>query len=64
MNLTINNELLDANVLAVNLMKADSGSGVREVDLYQITPGRTAHIGMITTLDTKIKETTPTKSLV
>ncbi len=39
MNLTINNELLDANVLAVNVMKADSGSGVREVDLYQIIPG-------------------------
>lgn len=39
MNLTINDELLAAGVLAVNLRKTDIGSGVREVDLYQIMPG-------------------------
>lgn len=39
MNLTINDELLEAGVLAVNLRKTDIGSGVREVDLYQILPG-------------------------
>lgn len=39
MNLTVNTELLDANVLAVNVMKTDSGSGVKEVDIYQVLPG-------------------------
>lgn len=39
MYLTVNNDLLDAGVLAVSLRKIDSGSGVREVDLYQIMPG-------------------------
>ena len=38
-NLAINDDLLDAGVLAVNLMKNDTGSGVREVDLYRIMPG-------------------------
>ena len=38
-NLTINEELLDAGVLAVDLRKTDIGSGVREVDLYQVMPG-------------------------
>jgi hypothetical protein len=37
--LTINYELLDAGVLGVNVVKIDSGSGVKEVDLYQILPG-------------------------
>lgn len=39
MNLTINDELLEAGVLGVNLRKTDIGSGVREVDIYQILPG-------------------------
>ena len=38
-NLTVNTELLDAGVLAVNLRKSDSGSGVRTVDVYQVMPG-------------------------
>lgn len=38
-NLTVNDELVEAGVLAVNLMKSDLGSGVREVDLYQVMPG-------------------------
>ena len=38
-NLTINDELLDANVLAVNINKTDSGSGVKNVDLYRINNG-------------------------
>ena len=35
----MNNELLDAGVLAVTLNKSDLGSGVQGVDLYQILPG-------------------------
>lgn len=37
--MTINEELPNASVLAINLRKTDSGSGVREVDLYKIVPG-------------------------
>ena len=38
-SLAINEDLLNAGVLAVNLIKNDSGSGVKEVDLYKIMPG-------------------------
>ena len=38
-NLTINEELLEAGVLAVNFVQHEAGSGVREVDLCQIMPG-------------------------
>ena len=38
-SLTINEDLLDSGVLAVNLMKNDSGSGIKNVDIYKIMPG-------------------------
>ena len=38
-NLTINEELLEAGVLAVNFVQHEAGSGIREVDLCQIMPG-------------------------
>lgn len=37
--MTINDDLLQAGVLAINFLKMDTGSGVREVDLCQIMPG-------------------------
>ena len=39
MNLTVNEVLLNAGVLAVSLLKKDTGSGIKEVDLYRVMPG-------------------------
>ncbi len=38
--MTVNDELLEAGVLAVNFMKTDLGSGVKEIDLLQILSGK------------------------
>ena len=37
MNLTTVQGLLDNGTLALQLLKSDVGSGVREVDIYQLT---------------------------
>lgn len=38
-NLTISDELLEGGIMAVDISKRDSGSGVKEVDIYKVTPG-------------------------
>lgn len=43
MNLTINEDLLDAGVVAVNIRKFDPGSGVKNVDIYKVMPGTHTH---------------------